>query len=77
MVLFKSKPLADQEVVIYISDLWSKKLTTDENGEVRFKLPWDKTLYTVETTYNEDVPGKYEGRDYDFIWHCATYAIAL
>lgn len=76
-VLFKGEVLVEQEVVIYVSDLWSKKLTTDENGEVRFKLPWNETLYTVETTFNEDLPGKFNGKDYEFIWHCATYAIAL
>lgn len=76
-VLFKGKSLKEQEVIIYISDQWSKKLTTDENGEVSFKLPWDDTLYTIETTHNEDITGTFDGKDYDFIWHCATYAIAL
>jgi uncharacterized GH25 family protein len=76
-VIFKGQPIADQEVVIYISDLWSKKVITDKNGEVNFSLPWDDTLYTVESTYNENVPGKYKQKNYEFIWHCATYAIAI
>ncbi|UII29630.1 DUF4198 domain-containing protein [Fulvivirga ulvae] len=75
-VLYKGEPLADQEVDIYVSDLWSKKLTTDKEGKVSFSLPW-KTKYTVETTKKEEVPGSYKGEDYEFIWHCATYCIAL
>lgn len=75
-VLYKGEPLAEQEVDIYVSDLWSKKLTTDKEGKVSFTLPW-KTKYTVETTKKEEVPGSYKGEDYEFIWHCATYCIAL
>lgn len=76
-VLFQGEILEEQEVVIYVSDRWSKKMITDEKGEISFKLPWNNTLYTVETTFNENIPGTYNGDDYDFIWHCATYAIAL
>lgn len=76
-VLFQGEILEEQEVVIYVSDRWSKKMITDEKGEISFELPWNNTLYTVETTFNENIPGTYNGDDYDFIWHCATYAIAL
>jgi len=75
-VLYKGEPIADQEVTIFIADLWSKKLTTDEAGEVTLKLPWE-TKYTVETTKKEAVPGTYKGEAYEFIWHCATHCIAL
>lgn len=76
-VLFKEQILVEQEVVIYVNDLWSKKLTTNKEGEVRFKLPWKKTLYTVETIHNEKVPGTFNNKEYQFIWHCATYALSL
>lgn len=75
-ILFQGEPMKENEVSIYISDLWSKKLTTDENGIVTFRLPWD-TRYTIETTYNEKVPGTFKNVDYEFIWHCATYCISL
>ncbi len=75
-VLFKGEPIEGQEVSVFVSDLWSKKLHTDANGQVGFKLPW-ATTYTVETTKKEEVPGTYKGEEYEFIWHCATYAIAL
>ncbi|MBO0321844.1 DUF4198 domain-containing protein [Muricauda sp. CAU 1633] len=73
-VLYKGKPLAENELQVYVADLWSKTLHTDENGEVSFALPWD-TKYIVETTTKEEVPGTYNGEDYQFIWHCATYCI--
>lgn len=73
-VLYKGKPLAGNELVVYVSDLWSKTLTTDDSGQVSFSLPWD-TKYLVETTIKEEVPGNYKGEDYQFIWHCATFCI--
>jgi uncharacterized GH25 family protein len=75
-VLFKGQPIKDTEVTVFISDLWSKKLTTDANGEVKFALPWN-TKYIIEVTKKEEVPGKYDGKDYQFIWHCATYTLPL
>ncbi|REE00445.1 DUF4198 domain-containing protein [Marinoscillum furvescens] len=75
-VYFKGEPFADQEVTIFVADLWSKKLESDETGTISFRLPW-ATTYTIETTYSEQVPGTYRGEDYEFVWHCATYAITL
>ncbi|WP_299320893.1 DUF4198 domain-containing protein [uncultured Maribacter sp.] len=73
-VLYKGKPLAKNEVQVYVADQWSKELETDENGMVTFKMPWS-TKYILETTTNEDVPGNYNGEKYEFVWHCATYCI--
>ncbi len=71
-VFFKGKPLPNNELKVFVADQWSKTLETDENGMVSFKLPW-KTKYIVETTIKEEVPGKYNGKDYEFTWHCVTY----
>tara|TARA_R110002012_G_scaffold56123_2_gene143619 strand:- start:4176 stop:4892 length:717 start_codon:yes stop_codon:yes gene_type:complete len=73
-ILYKGEPIAKNELKVYVSDLWSKTLYTDNNGEVSFALPWD-TKYIVETTTKEEIPGTYNGDDYEFIWHCATYCI--
>ncbi|MHA7941678.1 DUF4198 domain-containing protein [Formosa sp. 3Alg 14/1] len=73
-VLFKGQPLAETEVDLFIADNWSKKLTTDAEGYITFKRPW-KTKYILEATKKEEVPGKFKGKDYEFIWHCATYCI--
>lgn len=75
-VLYKGQPLKEKEVTVFISDLWSKKVYTDEKGEIKFSLPW-KTKYIMEVTHKEEVPGKYNNEDYQFVWHCATYAILL
>ncbi|GAL80267.1 hypothetical protein JCM19274_557 [Algibacter lectus] len=73
-VLYKNKPLAKNELKVFVADLWTKTLETDDDGFVTFKCPWE-TKYIVETTYSEKVPGVYKDEKYEFIWHCATYAI--
>ncbi|NIJ45617.1 putative GH25 family protein [Wenyingzhuangia heitensis] len=73
-VLFKNKALAKNEVKVFVADLWTKTLKTDENGYVSFDMPWD-TKYIVEITNKEEVPGTYNQKDYEFIWHCVTYTI--
>ena len=73
-VFYKGEPLAKNELKVYVADLWSKTLYTDENGQVSFLKPWE-TKYIVETTIKEEVPGTYKGEEYQFIWHCATYCI--
>ncbi|MFV9552116.1 DUF4198 domain-containing protein [Algibacter sp. PT7-4] len=73
-VLYKNKPLANNELKVFVADLWTKTLQTDNNGMVSFKRPW-KTKYIVETTTKEEVPGIYNKKEYQFIWHCATYTI--
>jgi len=73
-ISYKGSLLTENEVTVFISDLWSKKLETDKDGQVKFKLPWN-TKYIIEVTKNEEVPGIYNGKEYGFIWHCATFCI--
>lgn len=75
-ILYKGQPIKDTEVTIFVADQWSKKLHTDTKGNLKFTLPWD-TKYVVEVTKKEEVPGKYNGKDYQFIYHCATYTLPL
>lgn len=75
-VLYKGKILKDKEVDLLLKDHWSKKVKTDSDGLIRFSLPWD-TNYVVEVTNKEEVPGKYNGLDYQFIWHSTSYLISL
>lgn len=72
-VLFKNKPLAKNELKVFITNAWIKTLETDENGFVSFKKMWD-AKYIVETTFSERTLGTYKGEDYEFIWHCVTYS---
>lgn len=73
-VFYKNKPLPNQEIDAYVADHWTKKLTTDKDGKISLSLPWD-TKYILETTIKEEVPGKFNGKEYEFIWHCATFCI--
>jgi uncharacterized GH25 family protein len=73
-VLYKGQPVKEAEVTVFITDQWSKKVYTDENGLIKFSLPWG-TKYVMEATKKEEVPGKFNGKEYQFIWHCATYCI--
>ena len=71
----QGKPLAENEVKVYVADLWTKTLQTDKAGMVSFDTPWKDTKYIVEITTNEMKPGTFRGEDYQFIWHCVTHAI--
>jgi hypothetical protein len=73
-VVYKDNPLANAEVKIYVSDLWSKTLESDPSGEISFYLPW-QTTYIAEATMKEETPGIFKGDEYEFIWHCATFCI--
>lgn len=73
-VLYKGQPIKEQEVTVFITDQWSKKAYTDKDGIIKFSLPWG-VKYIMEATKKEEIPGKFNGKDYQFIWHCATYCI--
>jgi uncharacterized GH25 family protein len=75
-VLYKGQPAKDIEVAIEIGDQWGKKLKTNDKGEVRFTIPF-KATYLAEATTKEEVPGTYNGKEYQFIWHCATYTLPV
>lgn len=75
-ILYKGNIVKDKEVDLFVKDLWTKKVKTDANGIIKFNLPF-KTKYIVEVTDKEEVPGKYNGLDYQFIFHSATYVITL
>lgn len=75
-ILYKGEILKEKEVDLFVKDLWTKKIKTDANGLVKFNLPF-KTKYIIEVTNKEEVPGKYNGKDYQFIFHSSTYTIPL
>ena len=73
-VLFKGAPLPDTEVTVFMEDDWSKKMKTDKEGMIEFKLPL-KGRYVIEATHEDKEPGVFNGKDYEFTWHCAVYTI--
>ena len=75
-IQYQGEALKEGELKVFQADHWAKEMTTDENGMIKFKLPWP-SKYIVEVTKKEEVPGSYKGEKYEFIWHCATYCIDL
>lgn len=75
-VMYKGQPSKETEITVFVADQWSKKMMTDANGQIKFALPWN-TKYVIEATKKEEVPGKYNGKDYQFVWHCATYSMPV
>ena len=75
-ILYKGEIAKEKEVDVFVKDLWSKKVKTDANGLIKFNLPWN-TKYIAEVTAKEEVPGNYNGKDYQFIFHSSTYTILL
>jgi len=73
-VLYKGQPLSNADVEISLPEQWNKKIKTDEKGIVTFNMPWN-ARYLVEVTQKEEVPGVYNEKEYQFIWHCVTYSI--
>ncbi len=75
-VLYKGQPAKDIEVALEMGSQWGQKIKTNEKGEVSFTTPFNAT-YLAEATTKEEVPGTYNGKEYQFIWHCATYTLPV
>ncbi|MBC9795976.1 DUF4198 domain-containing protein [Sinomicrobium weinanense] len=74
-LLYDGKPLAENELKVFLPGGWEKTLHTGEDGKVSFSLPWNER-YVVETSHKEQVPGTFKDKDYEYIWHFTTYSIA-
>ncbi|RAV30076.1 DUF4198 domain-containing protein [Sinomicrobium soli] len=72
-LMYDGKPLAENELKVFLPGGWEKTLHTDKEGKVSFTTPWKET-YVVETSYKEQVPGTFNGKEYQFIWHFTTYS---
>lgn len=75
-VLYKGLPTKDIEVDVEIGKKFGQKIKTNDKGEITFSVPFN-TTYMAEATKKEEVPGKYKDKDYQFIWHCATYTLPV
>ncbi|UGU15554.1 DUF4198 domain-containing protein [Sinomicrobium kalidii] len=72
-VIYDGKPLAENELKVFLPGGWEKTLQTDEEGKVAFSLPWNER-YVAETSFKEQKPGTFKGKDYEYIWHFTTYS---
>mgnify|MGYP006432739495 CR=1 FL=1 len=75
-VSYNGEPLTEHELVVGISDQWTKTVHTDEKGRVNFNLPWNMQ-YVVETVYTQKKSGSYKGKNYEKVRHTATYTLKL
>ncbi|PAU94450.1 ferredoxin [Aliifodinibius salipaludis] len=75
-VFYEGEPLAEQEIVVGIADQWTKTVSTNEDGNVEFALPW-KGQYVIETVYTEDTSGTFNKTDYEATRHTSTYTIKV
>lgn len=68
---FKGQPLPRTKVVLLTQSGWGKEGHTDEQGLVKFDMPW-KGQYVAEAMHIERVPGERAGEKYDGINHVTT-----
>lgn len=71
VVYFQGKPLAEQEVVIFAPNKWSKTYYTNDKGEFAVETPW-AGQYVIEAGRQVDEAGKYEQKDYKNRYLVAT-----
>lgn len=72
-VLFKNKPLPNSEVTLFYNNQ-SEKIKTNQEGIITFsKIPNQK--YILEATHEDKQKGAYNGKIFQFTWHCAVFTI--
>lgn len=63
-VYYKGQPLAKAKVSAIVPNGWSREQTTDDQGQVRFDLPW-QGAYVLEAHHVDKQPGERQGERYD------------
>jgi len=71
-VYYKGQPLPKAKVSAVIPNGWKREETTDEQGLVRFALPW-RGAYVLEAHHLDKQPGERKGERYD----TASYVTSL
>lgn len=70
-LFFKGQPLAKTTVKLVTQSGWAKAAQTDEQGTVRFDLPW-KGQYVAESSHVDRTPGERAGAKYDGVSYVTT-----
>ena len=65
-LVFKGQPLAKTKVELMTQSGWSKGGYTDDQGVVKFDMPW-KGQYVAEAKYADRTPGERAGEKYDSV----------
>ena len=74
-LLFKDQPKAKTKVTLVTESGWSKEAHTDEQGLVKFDMPW-KGVYVAEVSFNDRNAGERAGANgaekYDGVSYATT-----
>ncbi len=74
-LFFKDQPKAKTKVTLVTESGWSKEGHTDDQGQVKFEMPW-KGTYVVEVSFNDRSPGERAGTNgaekYDGVSYTTT-----
>lgn len=74
-LLFKDQPKAKTKVTLVTESGWAKEAHTDEQGLVKFDMPWQGT-YVAEVSFNDRSPGERAGANgaekYDGVSYATT-----
>jgi hypothetical protein len=75
-LFFKGEPKAKTKVALATQSGWSKEGHTDEQGVVKFDMPWQGT-YVAEVSVNERAPGERQGAEGVEKFESVSYVTSL
>lgn len=73
-VYYKNQPQAKTKVGAIAQSGWSREARTDEQGVVKFDLPWQGT-YVLEVRHVDQSAGERDGKPYDFTNYMTTLSL--
>lgn len=71
-LIYKNGGLAKERITVISPDKKKQELETDKDGQFNFK-PTQKGGYFLEAFAEDKIPGKFDGKDYEKVWHVVTY----
>ncbi len=75
-LLFKDQPKAKIKVTLVTQSGWSKEAQTDEQGLVKFDMPW-QGVYVAEVSFNDRSAGERTGAGGPEKYDAVSYATTL
>lgn len=74
-LFYKGQPLAKTKVGVIVQSGWAKEAHSDEQGLVKFDLPWAGT-YVVEAHHVDKTAGERDGKAYDVASYVTTLSLS-
>ncbi len=71
-LIYNEQPLAKERITIISPDQKKLELETDKDGRFTFN-PTQKGGYFLEAFAEDKTSGKFDGKDYEKVWHVVTY----